>query len=97
MSANLFVSELLLVMIASMGFIVFWQLYRSKDGMLRKIMMFYFLTEVFMFSTFAIYWWMKSRKMIQFSIVYLLPIWLLPKVIIKILFLDWLRRNRSND
>jgi len=94
MNASLFVSELLLVLIGCMGFVVFWQLYRSKDGMLRKIMMNYFLTEVFMFFTFAIYWWLKSKKLIHFPIVYLLPIWLLPKAIIKIILLDWLRRNR---
>lgn len=95
MTGETFASEFLLFSLGAMAIVVFWQLYRTRNGMLRKIMMAYFATEAFMYFTFAIYWWLKMKGRVHFPIVYMLPAWLLPKVIIKAIFLDWIRKHRS--
>jgi hypothetical protein len=96
MDSNLFISELLFTIIVGVAILVFWQLLISKNGMLRKIMLAYFLVEIYMFTFSAIWWYWEDKG------VHILPLGtfrmlvLIPKVIVKIWLLWWLvKQNRK--
>lgn len=93
--ANLFFSEILFTIIVAVATLVFWQLKMSKNGMLRKILMAYFLVEIYMFSLMAVFWWYADRGNPIMSIQ-AFRLWvLIPKTAIKVVLLGWLmRQNR---
>jgi hypothetical protein len=97
MSNNLFFSEILFSIIITIGLMVFWQLYISKDGMLRKIMITYFLIEVFIYTASAIYFWMVEKGNTSLSIEMFRLIILTPKAAVKLWLFFWLLKNNSKQ
>lgn len=96
MDANLFFSEILFAIIVAVAVLVFWQLKISRNGLLRKILMAYFLIEIYMFSLMAVYWWYADRGDPLMSIKELRLLVLIPKTAIKLVLLAWLiKQNRK--
>jgi hypothetical protein len=96
MTGNLFVSEVLFTIIIAIGFLVFWQLKISRNGTLRKIMMAYFLIEIYVYSLSAIYWWAIDRGVVPVPITVFRLVVLIPKAAVKIVLLVWLiKQNRK--
>lgn len=97
MSVNLFISELLFSIIIMIGLLVFWQLKRSRNGVFRKIMMAYFLVEVYVYTLSAIYWWTGENGYYFMPLHIFRLIILCPKAAIKLVLLWWLvKQNRQS-
>lgn len=97
MTNNLFFSEILFTVIVLIGLMVFWQLYISKDGMLRKIMITYFLVEVFIYSASAVYFWKVEHGTTTLSIDMFRLMILTPKAAVKLWLFFWLLKNNSKQ
>lgn len=96
MQGNLFISELLFTIIICIAFLVFWQLKISKDGVLRKIMMAFFLIEIYVYMLSAIYWWMEDKGKLLMPMEMFRLVVLAPKAAIKLVLLWWLvKQNRQ--
>lgn len=95
MSNNLFLSELMFITIAMIASLVFRRLYISRNGMLRKIMIAYFLVEVFIYTSSAVYFWMleKSKPIVTVDVFRLVI--LTPKALIMIWLLSWLSKQQK--
>lgn len=91
MTRNLFFTEILMIIISSIAFLVFWQLYRTKDGMLRKIMMAYMLIEIFVYEGSGIYFWLYEYGIVHFTIDTFRMLVLPPKAGIMLFLFFWLR------
>lgn len=97
MSNNLFISEVLFTFIVMIGVLVFWQMCRSKDGMLRKIMIAYFLVEIFIYTSSAIYFWKVEKGTTTLSIEMFRLIVLLPKAAVKLWLFFWLLKHNGKQ
>lgn len=95
MSGELFISEILFAIIISIGILVLYQLIRSKNGTLRKIMIGYFAVEIWLFSWSAVYYYLAEQGTVLFSAGTLRLIVLVPKAVIKIMLLVWLVKQNS--
>src|SRR5690242_5587259 len=96
MDVNFFISEMLTTLIFCGAILIFWQLKISKNGILRKILMGYFLVEAFIYMMAGIFWWCAYRSEPFISIEGLRIITLVPKAVIKIIFLWWVvKQNRK--
>lgn len=96
MDGNLFISELLFTIITTIGGLVFYQLYRSKNGVFRIIMLVYFGIDVYIYAFSAVYWLMTyyGHDVIPVGTFRLLV--LAPKAAIKLVLLWWLiKQNRK--
>lgn len=93
MSNNLFLSEIMFITITMIAGLVFWRLYVSKNGTLRKIMISYFLVEVFIYSSSAVYYWSVERGGEWFSVDVFRMIVLMPKVAVMLWLLSWLSKQ----
>jgi hypothetical protein len=96
MGGNLFVSEILMLTVTIIAFLVFWQLYRSRNGSLRKIMMAYFLAEVNVYGLSCIYWYMAAKGYDVLSTEVFRLIVLVPKAIVMLILLNYLRKQKTN-
>lgn len=90
MGANLFVSELLFSIIICVAILVLWQFVRSRNGMLRKIMIAYFIVEIYIFTFSAIYWYDPFIPVNTFRMLILIP-----KVIVKLWLLWWIVKQNK--
>jgi glycerol uptake facilitator-like aquaporin len=97
MTNNLFFSEILFTIIVMIGLMVFWQLYKSKDGTLRKIMITYFLVEVFIYTASGIYFWKVENGTTDLSIDMFRLMILTPKAAVKLWLFFWLSKNNSKQ
>jgi hypothetical protein len=95
MTNNLFFSEILFTIITMVALMVVWQLYISKDGTLRKIMIAYFVVEAFIYSASAIYFLQAERGDAPFDVDIFRLIVLTPKAAIKIWLFAWLVKNNN--
>jgi hypothetical protein len=95
MDGNLFISELLFTIIVGVAALVFWQLLISKNGMLRKIMLAYFLVEIYMFTFSGIYWYWEDKDVLIVSLNTFRMLVLIPKVIVKLWLLWWLVKQNK--
>lgn len=94
MTDNLFFTEIMFTSIAMMALLVFWQLFRAKDGHLRVIMMTYFLVEFLVYSVSGIYFWMVEKRYTTLGIDTFRVIVILPKFAVKIWLLYYLVKKR---
>lgn len=97
MTNNLFVSEILFLIITMIAMMVVWQLYISKNGTLRKIMITYFIIEVFIYSASAIYFWRQENDRSVLPIEMFRLIILTPKAAVKLWLFFWLLKNNSKQ
>jgi hypothetical protein len=95
MGSNLFVSEILMVTITLIAFAVFWQLMRSKNGVLRKIMMGYFLIEVYVYGFSVVYWWLVGKGK-GFDVELFRVLVIVPKAIMMLILLRYLIKQKTN-
>lgn len=92
MNVSLFVSEIMFTIIISIAVLVWWQLKISRNGMLRKIFLWYFAVEIWVFGWSAVYWLDTSTMPLEWFRLLVLT----PKVIIKLVLLWWLvKQNRK--
>lgn len=94
MSDNLFISEVLFAIVATIAFLVFWQFYRTRNGVLRKIMMLYFLIEFFIYAASGLYFWMAEQHYNVISIETFRLVVIVPKCLVKCWLLYYLVRNK---
>lgn len=95
MRPSLFATELMLVSIATMAFVIFWDLYRARDGKLRVIMMWYMIVECILFLGTGIFFWLSEYGYTHMDIV-LFSLLILPfKLLIKTILFIWVRTNQG--
>lgn len=91
MTQTFIISELIFLIIASIGFFVVRELIRSKDGELRKIMITYYSSIVFMYVFAAVYFiWPSMMDLVTFRIIVCLP-----KAAAMLWLYSFLRRNKN--
>lgn len=95
MSNNLFLSALMFIIITFISALVAWRLYQSKNGTLRKIMIAYFLVEVFIYSCSALFFW-KEEYGAPLNVGLFRAVVLTPKAIVMIWLLSWLSKQNKN-
>lgn len=96
MTSNLFLSEILFMIITMIALAVFWQLYKSKNGMLRKIMIAYFLIEAFIYTASALYFWAIDQRHTNLPIEVFRLIILSPKALVMLWLFSWLSTKNNN-
>lgn len=96
MDGNLFISEILMTTIAFISLAVFWQLVRSKNGMLRKILIVFFMVEAFVYAFSGVYWYMIQIGETDMSVAVFRMIVLIPKALIELVFLIYLVKQKHN-
>lgn len=91
MNQQFIISELIFLIIAAIGFFVVKELIRSKDGELRKIMIAYYSSIVFMYSFAAIYFIRpQMMNLVTFRIIICIP-----KAGTMLWLYSYLRRNKN--
>lgn len=95
MNTEFWISEALFFIVYTVATFVLIEFIRSRDGMLRKIMIAYFVIEIFTYAGSALYFWAFETKLIALPISHFRIIILIPKMIIKLILLKWLIKNRS--
>lgn len=93
MNDELFISELLFCIIVTIGMLVFYQLYRSKNGVFRIIMLVYFAIDVYIYAFSAIYWYRSAHGYDVIPVGAFRLLVLVPKATIKLVLLWWLVKN----
>lgn len=93
MTQTLFASELMLLLIGTIAFVVFWDLLRSKDGWLRIVMLSYMAAEMVVYFCSSIYFWLLSNGYTHMSIDTFRLIILPPKALAMTMLMLWIRRN----
>lgn len=93
MTNNLFLSELMFITVAMIASLVFRRLYISKNGTLRKIMITYFLIEVFIYASSAVYFWMLEKDKAVVTVDVFRLIILTPKALVMLWLLSWLSKQ----
>lgn len=95
MTTSLFGAELMLFAIAAMAFVIFWDLYRSRDGKLRIIMMWYMLVEILLFGGTGVFFWLSERGFTHTNIVTFSLLILPFKLVVKTILFIWVRNNEG--
>lgn len=91
MTQTFIISELIFLLIGGIGFFVVKELIRSKDGELRKIMIAYYSSIVFMYGFAAVYFiWPSMMDLVTFRIIVCLP-----KAASMLWLYSYLRRNQK--
>lgn len=91
MKQQFLISELTFLIIAAIGYFVVKELIRSKDGELRKIMIAYYSSVVFMYVFAIIYFiWPQMMPMVTFRIIVCIP-----KAAAMLWLYSFLRRNKN--
>jgi hypothetical protein len=96
MGDNLFISELLLAVIATIDLLIFWQFVRSKNGMLRKIFIFLFLIDAYLYIFSMIYWYRVETGMTVMTVEVFRMLVLIPKAIVMLVLLRYLIKQKTN-
>jgi len=96
MDGNLFISEVLMSTVAAISLGVFWQLFRSKNGMLRKILIAFFLIEFYVYTFSCIYWYLLGTDQKVFSIETFRMLVLIPKALVELVLLVYLFKRKTN-
>lgn len=96
MGSNLFVSEILMTTIAFISLAIFWQLVRSKNGMLRKILIAFFLIEFYVYAFSGIYWYLLSIEQMDMSVEVFRMLVIIPKAFVELVFLFYLAKQKHN-
>lgn len=96
MNTEFWISEILFFIVYTIAIFVLREFIRTKDGMLRKIMIGYFAIEVFVYMTSAWDFLAIKEGWPSLSISVLRLVVLGPKVAIKGVLLWWLIKNRQN-
>lgn len=84
---ELVLSEVMTVIIVLIGFIIARDFYISRNGILRKILIWYFIVEVFIYALAFLYW----ANDLALSVGVFRLIVLTPKFIIKVRLLYYLK------
>jgi hypothetical protein len=96
MGDNLFISELLLAVIATIDLLIFWQFVRSKNGVLRKIFIFLFLVDAYVYIFSMIYWYRVESSMTVMTVEVFRMLVLIPKAIVMLVLLRYLIKQKTN-
>lgn len=91
---EILISEILFTVIILIAAIVLREFIVSKDGVLRKIMIWYFIVEIFVYATSAIYFYLGHLHVYVISASVFRMIVLLPKVAIKLRLLFFLKTKK---
>lgn len=95
MYESLVISEILFAVIYGIAALVLREFIRSKDGQLRKIMIWYFSVEIFVYLGSAVYFGLVAAQVPIMGIDTFRVIIVLPKVAVKIWLLVWLKGHRK--
>lgn len=93
MNTTLFASELMFLTIALIAIAIFWDLWRTKDGSLRIIMLCYMASEFIVYTGSALYFWLIYNSYTHLSIENFRLIILPAKVASMLALMIWVRRN----
>lgn len=91
MTNDFIISEFLFSIIILIGAALCWEFIRSRNGILRKLMIWYFATEIFVYTAAAIYAYCGEYKITLVSIGIFRMIILIPKACIKLRLLYYLK------
>lgn len=89
------ISEILFGIVWIIALFVLREFIVSKDGMLRKLMIAYFLVEFYTYFGSALYLWGTHEGWTKLPIDQWRIIIIIPKVAIKLWLLSWLISNRK--
>lgn len=94
MTENLFLTEILFTIIIVIAGLVLVKFIRSKDGMLRKLMIGYFAIEIFVYFSSALYFWAIEKTDFKMSIDLFRVLAITPKAIMMLLLYSYLSKNK---
>lgn len=96
MDGNLFITEILMSTVAIISLMVFWQLFRSKNGMLRKILIAFFLIEFYVYGFSCVFWYLLSEGDMSLSVAAFRMLVIIPKAVIELVLLYYLSKQKHN-
>lgn len=88
---RLAINEIILAIIVIVGIFILIRLVESKNGYFRKLLIGYFVVEIYVFFGLAVFISIKTRA----PIIPFLPFIIVPKMIIKLFFYYWLSKNKK--
>lgn len=94
MTNELLISECLFAIIILIGLFVVREFYVAKNGILRKLMIWYFSIDVYVYVLSALYWWLAEQGWELMPVYGLRLAVLIPKAIIKLRILYYLRTKK---
>lgn len=95
MNTEFWLSEILFFIVYSIALLVLREFVISKDGMLRKLMIAYFIVEFYTYFGAAVYYLGVHEKWITLRPETYRVIIATPKVCVKLCLLWWLVKNRQ--
>lgn len=97
MPISLLVNEFLKSIAWGIGIFVVIEFVKTRDGMLRKIMITYFSVEVFIYFMSGLNSFLEWKNAEMIDRVTLSNILLIPKCVVKVWLLVWLIKNRAKS
>jgi len=97
MPLPLLINEFLKAIAWMIGIYVVVEFVRTRDGMLRIIMIVYFSVEVFIYFTSSVNTYLEWKRINVIDRLTFQDVLLIPKDIIKIWLLFWLIKNRKKS
>lgn len=94
MSTDLFISELLFSIIILIGVCILWEFIISKNGILRKLMIWYFAVEIYVYLFAAIFFYCEEINHPLMSTGLFRIVVLIPKALIKLRLLYYLKTKK---
>lgn len=94
MKEGLLMNELLFLVISTIGVVLAWAFYRSKNGILRKLMIWYFCVDVYVYLSSAIYFWLAETGYPVITLLAFRFLVLIPKAIMNLRILYYLRTKK---
>lgn len=82
MTENLFFSEIMLMIVVCIAAMTARQFFKTKNGVLRKLMIAYFSVEVYVYGSSALYFWLLEKTSFRMGIDAFRVMVLLPKAIV---------------
>lgn len=94
MDNELFFSELQFMIIFIIATLVSYEFYLSKDGILRKIMIWFFISEAFVYLGSGVYYWAHEVGFTNMGLPLFRTLILLPKTALMLRLLHYLTNKR---
>lgn len=94
---NFWLAELFLTVLGIMDCVIMYQFYKAKNGILRKIMIGYFLIAAWVYLGAALYHFLMHYNLIYVSIMTFSIIAVIPKVVVTLVLYKYLRTKTNKQ
>lgn len=94
MRDELIISLILFIIISIISCVTAYKFYKAKNGVLRRLMIWFFIVEVYVYLVSALYFTLASYDIEPISMGLFRFIVLLPKAVMMLRILQYLKHNR---